>query len=355
MWRQLNKRIDPYLVLPLVLILSFSLVVIYSGNVNLALQHLLFSAIGLLIIVSLPLIDYRYVARVSPLLYLGLLVILAIVLLFGQEARGSMRWLDLGPFRFQPSEFAKVILIIFLARYLSSQPVGRLSLKKAIVTLIIFILPTALVFAQPDLGTAVTFMGVGLGLLFVGGVSWWFMGSGLVLFILSLPLVWNLMKDYQKQRIAVFLKPESDTLGSGYNVIQAIIAVGSGQLLGRGFGRGTQSHLRFLPEQHTDFIFATLAEEWGLLGVGLLLFFLMVLVYRILIIAQRSKTSFGYYLCLGVVLLLMIQIIINVGMNLGLMPVTGLPLPFVSYGGSALLAYSVALGLVHSIAVQDQS
>ena len=328
---------------------------ISSGDLELAKQQLGFVPLGLLIFVCGGLIDYRWLKKIALPLFILLVLSLLMVKLVGVEVRGSVRWLEIGSLRFQPSEFAKVLFIIVVSTLLSGVAPNRLSLKRLIPVAFIILIPTFLVFIQPDFGTSLIFILVGSALIFSAGIQWRILIPLALLGLTGLPFIWNLLRDYQKDRLLVFLNPDKDPLGAGYNVIQAIIAVGSGRMWGRGFGRGPQSQLRFLPEQHTDFIFATLAEEWGMIGVMLLFTLLFLLVLRIHLIALRSSDSFGVYLCLGVGYLLMSQILINIGMNVGIMPVTGLPLPFVSYGGSALLSYSFALAIVHSVALHSRS
>ena len=353
--RSLFRRIDWWLVVPVVLLISFSSVVIYSADPGRAQLHVLFACAGLLGFIALTMLDYRLLHRLAVPLFLGLIAVLSSLVLFGTEVRGSRRWLFIGEVGIQPSEFAKVAVIIILAAFLRRAAHRGVNLRTILLSLLLAGLPIGLVFLQPDLGTSLTFVAVWAGLLFSAGLPLAYVFGFTVLGIISLPVIWQFMQEYQRTRIMVFLNPHSDPLGAGYNVLQAMIAVGSGRLAGRGFGRGTQSHLRFLPEQHTDFIFATLAEEWGFLGVSLLLLFFLLLLTRIFMVAYQSRTTFGMLLCVGVAYLFMTQLLINIGMNMGVMPVTGLPLPLVSYGGSSMVASLAALGLVHSVAVRLES
>lgn len=350
MYVSLFRRIDYYLLIPLLLLSSFSLMVIYSTDKELAKQQLAFDLVGVLFLLGFSFFNYTLLKKISLPILAFLILILLAVLMFGPEVRGAHRWLDLGFVRLQPSEFAKVAIIVVLASYLSRVGGVKLRFKNIVVSAFLVIIPTLLIFLQPDLGTSITFIAVWGGLLFTSGLSIGVASVFISIGLISLPFIWPLLQSYQQNRILIFLNPNVDPLGDGYNVLQSVIAVGSGQLFGRGFGRGTQSHLRFLPEQHTDFIFATLAEEWGLIGVVILLTLLFLLILRIIVIANKSSNLFGLLLCMGVAYLFMTQLLINVGMNLGVMPVTGLPLPFISYGGSSVLAYMIALGLVHSVA-----
>jgi len=273
------------------------------------------------------------------------------VLVSGVVTRGAVRWLEIGAQQFQPSEFSKVALILFLASLLRKR-CGSVSRKIFLLSLASTMLPVVLVYFQPDLGTAIILLTIWLGLIIAAGlkpVNLFLMLAGGLGFLVPL---WSLLKDYQRQRILNFLNPALDPLGGGYNVLQSTIAVGSGQIWGRGFGRGTQSHLQFLPEYHTDFIFASLSEEWGFVGSTLLLLFFAVLLLRILVIAREARDDFGSLLVVGVFSFLLPQVFINTGMNLGLMPITGIPLPLVSYGGSSLWVTMMALGLVQSVAMR---
>ena len=211
------------------------------------------------------------------------------------------------------------------------------------------LLPALLIFFQPDLGSSLVLLFSWLGILIGAGFDWRLAVLGGATLLSSPFLFWRFLQDYQQQRILSFLNPTSDPLGAGYNLIQATVAVGSGQFLGRGLGRGTQSHLRFLPERHTDFIFASLAEELGFLGSAVLIFALVVLLWRILVIAQKSRDQFGFLISLGIFSLIFTQTFINIGINLGILPITGITLPLVSYGGSSLLAISICLGIIQNI------
>jgi rod shape determining protein RodA len=212
------------------------------------------------------------------------------------------------------------------------------------------LLPALLVFLQPDLGSSLVLVFSWLGIVFASGVSWVYLGFLLVPLAGSLPLVWHFLKDYQRQRLLSFLSPSGDPLGAGYHLVQSMVAVGAGRFLGRGFGQGTQSHLRFLPEGQTDFIFASFAEEMGFLGSLILVFCFLLLLWRVLVVALEARNRFGYLVCLGAFSLLFFQTVVNMGMNLGLLPITGVTLPLVSYGGSSLLATFIFLGLVESVA-----
>ena len=345
------KRVDPFLFLAMILALTFGLVGILSTNRPAFGRQVIFALTGLFIYTAASLFDYRLLKRVSIGFYMAVLGLLCLVLISGAVTRGAVRWLEVGARQFQPSEFSKITLILILAFLLQRHP-GFLSLKKFLVALVLTLVPVVLVYFQPDLGTSIILLTIFLGMLVTAGLKpqhlFLMMASGLGLLV---PL-WSLLKDYQRQRIISFLNPALDPLGSGYNVLQSQIAVGSGQIWGRGFGRGTQSHLQFLPEHYTDFIFASLSEEWGFVGALLLLGFFVVLLVRILKTAQEASDNFGTLIAVGVFSFLLPQLFINVGMNLGLMPITGIPLPLISYGGSSLWVTMIALGLVQSVAIR---
>jgi rod shape determining protein RodA len=271
--------------------------------------------------------------------------------MIGEARSGSARWINLGIFTLQPSEFAKIALIMTLSSIISLK---RNSLSGAGKIAKIFLMSSPIfifVLIQPDLGTTVVLFSILVTTLFYAGISkWYFIISSLFFGIFSAP-IWGFLKDYQQRRILVFLNPALDVLGSGYNVIQALIAVGSGGLFGKGFSHGTQSQLNFLPAHWTDFAFASFAEEWGFVGVLTLMILFLLLLLIILHVLYKTKDSYGSFLCVGAFTVFFVQFIVNVGMNLGVMPVTGIPLPFISYGGSSLLASFILLGIVQSVII----
>lgn len=345
------KTADLFLFLAMLLLLIFGLMVILSLNREVFERQLIFALSGLTLYFLTSLFDYRFLRRVSIGIYAAVASLLALVLIAGVVTRGAVRWLEFAGSQFQPSEFSKIALILLLAFLLSSRLEVRPSIKTFLIALTLTVIPAILVFLQPNLGTAIILLCIWLGMLVAAGLR----ASHLILLfggglLLLFPL-WSLLKDYQRQRIVYFLNPALDPLGGGYNVLQSMIAVGSGQIWGRGFGRGTQSHLQFLPEHYTDFVFASLAEEWGFVGSMMLLALFGVLLIRILQNAKNSTDDFGSFICVGVFVFLATQFFINVGMNMGLMPVTGVPLPLISYGGSSLWVTLIALGLVQSVAI----
>jgi rod shape determining protein RodA len=252
----------------------------------------------------------------------------------------------------QPSEFMKLALVLVLARYFARTPTARLGLGEAVVPLVLTALPAAAVLAQPDLGTMAILGIVSLTMLLLGGVRIRWLAALAAPVVVLAPILWKHLKEYQQRRILTFLNPDMDPLGAGYHVIQSKIAVGSGMLWGKGFLQGTQNHLNFLPEQHTDFIFSVFSEEWGFVGTMLLIGLYMTLILRGLAVAARSRDRFGVLLALGVTSIVFWQAVINVGMTTGLLPVVGIPLPFFSYGGSSLLCLLAGIGLVMNVSMR---
>jgi rod shape determining protein RodA len=273
--------------------------------------------------------------------------LLLLPLFFGEATRGAVRWFHLGPVGFQPSEIIKPLFILFFANFLADRKTNFLFF---IFYFLFCIPPLFLIFKQPDLGTSLVISAVFLGILFAAKTDFKLLIVNCSLLIAGLPILWHFLQDYQKTRIISFFRPYQDPLGAGYNLIQSVIAVGSGLLFGRGLGRGTQSQLYFLPERSTDFIFASLAEELGLLGSLLLLGAYFLLLWRILTIAKEAADEQGYLIAIGAFSLFLFQVLVNVGMNLGLLPITGITLPLVSLGGSSILAMMITLGLVESVA-----
>ncbi len=298
-------------------------------------------------------LDYKYLEQYADLLYLLCILMLIAVLAVGKFVAGSQRWLVFGPVTIQPSEFAKLSIIVVLAKYYSNaaSPKG-LGFRELTKPLFYTAIPFILVVRQPDLGTALLLGFIALAMtVFVKIERKTFLaliGTG----ITCIPVVWFFLKGYQKKRILTFLNPDRDPLGAGYHVIQSKIAIGSGMITGKGYLEGTQNALSFLPEQHTDFIFSVLAEEWGLLGAGFLLFLFFLLIFMGLRIAHRCQDPFGTMLAMGITSMVFFHVIINIGMVMGLMPVVGVPLPLISYGGSSMLTIMVSIGLLLNISMR---
>jgi rod shape determining protein RodA len=300
--------------------------------------------------------NYHTLAKVNRGTYVVLIVLLLFVLFFGRSIRGSARWIDLGFFQLQPAEFAKVIVVIGLSRwfYLFRGEIN--SWKNVLLTIILAGIPAGLVLVEPDLGSSMVIMAVWFGILLVSSISKRRLLVLILCGMLAVAGVWQfVLHDYQRVRLETFLDPNLDPRGRGYNVRQAIIAVGSGEAFGRGLGKGLQSQLKFLPERQTDFIFATAAEEIGFLGSALMVLLYALLMWRMLMVAARARDELGRYLAYGIFFFFFFQVTINIAMNLGLAPVTGIPLPLLSYGGSSLLVTFLALGIVHNISWQSRA
>jgi len=308
--------------------------------------------VGLIGMVMVGLIDLRFWYRVAYALYAMALALLVAVEFGGEIGMGAQRWIDIGLFQLQPSEIMKVALVLALARYfhgLDMEDTGRPLLL--LVPTAMVALPAALVLKQPDLGTAGMLLLGGGALFFVAGVRLWKFAAVTVAGLAAVPVVWELLREYQRKRVLTFLDPETDPLGAGYHILQSKIALGSGGVFGKGFLQGTQAHLNFLPEKQTDFIFTMLAEEWGLVGgLALLALYSMILLYGFAI-ALRSRNQFGRLLALGVSTTLFLFVFMNIAMVMGVIPVVGVPLPLVSYGGSAMMTVLFGLGLAMSVYV----
>ena len=309
-------------------------------------------AFGLVLLVTVAVTDIRFWLRNAYTIYLVALLLLVAVEVAGDIGMGAQRWIDLRVFQLQPSEIMKVALVLALARYFharSLEDVGRIT--TLLIPLMMVAVPAALVLRQPDLGTAVMLVLAGGGVLFAAGVKLWKFGALAAAGLAAIPLAWNLLHDYQKDRVLTFLEPERDPLGAGYHILQSKIAFGSGGMLGKGFLQGTQSHLNFLPEKQTDFIFTMLAEEFGFAGAVTLLAAYVVLIGYGFAIALRSRNHFGRLLALGLTINFFLYVFINTAMVMGVIPVVGVPLPLISYGGTAMLMVLVGWGFVISVYV----
>lgn len=335
------------MIIPTILILALGITVIFTSSQSLAIQQLAFSLLGLGGFLFIRWFDYRALSGYIKTSYWVTVVLLAVTWFIGFESRGSTRWLNLGLINFQPSEFAKPVLILALAWFWSKNQASWMSiLKSGLVALPFFLL----IFIQPDLGTSITIFAIWAGMLAASNIS---VKKILILFlagVLILPASWFLMHDYQRERIISFASPQNDPQGIGFHAIQSTIAVGSGGLTGRGLGRGTQSRLQFLPEFRTDFIFAFIAEELGFVGSTIVLALYSAIIFSIFRIMTLSINRFGELICIGVISMMGIQIFINIGMNIGILPITGITLPLLSYGGSSVVSILLCLGLVASVA-----
>jgi rod shape determining protein RodA len=314
-------------------------------------KQIFWGCISFCAMVITMLFDYRHLKSVSWFLYFVSLLMLIAVLFWGKTIYGAQRWLDLGFFNFQPTEVAKIGVLLVTAAFLSRIK-HFLKLKDILKSLIIVIIPAWLITLQPDLGSSLLLVFLMAGMVIYQGVQKNIFKAFALILPLVIPLGWGFLKDYQKTRLLTFLNPAQDPLGSGYHVIQSQIAIGSGGFWGKGFMEGTQSQLRFLPEKHTDFAFSVFGEEWGFIGAIVLLFLFCAFLYQIFLCSGEAKDKFGTMICVGVFFYFFWQILINIGMVLGLMPVVGVPLPFVSYGGTSLLVNFIMVGLVLNVSMR---
>lgn len=314
-------------------------------------KQMIWCAFGLLAMTVFVITDYRHFLLGAWPFYILCLLLLCAVPVWGKVIYGARRWLDLGFFNLQPTEPAKIAVMLLAAKVMSRIP-GRLDLKTFAMVLAIGLLPAGLVILQPDLGSGLTILFLLGGMVLYKGLTRPLFKSLLVIVPLLVPCAWFVLHDYQKKRILSFLNPEGDPLGAGYHIIQSRIAVGSGRFWGKGFMEGTQSQLQFLPEKHTDFALAVWGEEWGFVGCLFLLALFCIFLYQVMSVSQESKDSFGSYLCAGVFFYFFWQILINMGMVLGIMPVVGIPLPFISYGGSSMLVNLCLVGIVLNVSMR---
>jgi rod shape determining protein RodA len=308
---------------------------------------------GLLFMVVGFSLDYRSVTRYAYVFYGISLLSLVVVFAVGDVTRGTQRWLVLGPISFQPSELMKLAVVLVLAKYFAvREKEGKFSLKELAVPFLLTFVPFLLIMKQPDLGTALILIAVFVSVVLFIGVEWKALILVAITGSLLAPFSWFFLKDYQKERILTFFDPESDPLGSGYHILQSIIAVGSGGFFGKGFLKGTQSQLRFLPEHQTDFIFSVFAEEWGFVGALVLLILFLALLVWGLKIARQSRDYIGTLIAYGVTMLIFWEVVINVGMVVGFFPVVGIPLPFMSYGGSSMVVMMISVGMLMSVSMR---
>mgnify|MGYP005840219695 CR=1 FL=1 len=359
---KIGRHFDFTMLLLIVLLLAYGLALIYSATLEpmrggidgLVYRQAIYGAVGLILIALLTWFDYRVLANLAPVLYVLAAALLLSVFAIGRITHGSQRWISLPFFDLQPSEAAKLLLIIVLAKFVADREDEMWRFRHVLTSLGMTLLLSGMVLIQPDLGTATMLLAIWAGIIFAGGLRP-LHGGILVGGALALaPLSWFLLHDYQRRRLMVFLDPNLDPTGEGYNVIQALTSVGSGGWLGRGFTSGTQSQLHFLRVKYSDFIFSVLAEELGFVGCMLLFALIIALLLRVLRVAMLAQDSFGRLLSVGVLSLLFAQTFVNVAMNIGLLPVTGVTLPFISYGGSSLLTILAGIGLLQSVVVRHR-
>lgn len=345
-----------------IFIMAIGLVALYSASYNnVRVSQMVFydqlgaAVMSLIIMACLSYTDYRKFFDVAYPTYAISVVLLILVLFLGRHALGATRWFAIGGFSFQPSEFSKLAVILFLGRYFSQRR-PRLSfnlsgslrgiMSDLINPFLLMGISFLLIFKQPDLGTAILIFGIFLIMLYLSGIPMRIFSYFLMLIGALVPFGWHLLKPYQKDRLLVFMNPDHDPLGAGYTIIQSKIAVGSGQLFGKGWLAGTQNQLNFLPERHTDFIFSVIGEEWGFVGAMFLMYCYTAIIYCGIEIARHNKDRFGQSVAMGIIGILFLQVVINIGMVMGLLPVVGITLPFISYGRTSFIVFAVMLGFL---------
>ncbi len=343
-------RLDWGLLTGIIAISLIGACILYSASVQ---THMLerqllrlgLASVGMIVVAQIP---PRLFQRFAPWLYASTLVLLAVVLIIGHVSKGAQRWLDLGLFRFQPAELMKIAVPMVVAQYFNNQVLPP-RLSKLAVPLLLIMLPVILTAKQPDLGTAILILSSGLSVIFFSGLRWTYLLWSSVMFFCSLPALWFFLREYQRQRILVLFNPERDPLGTGYHIIQSKIAIGSGGVHGKGWFNGSQSHLEFLPERTTDFAFSVFGEEFGFVGCFILIMLYLALIVRGLYISAQAQDTFGRLLAGSLVMTLFVYVFVNIGMVTGILPVVGIPLPLVSYGGTSLVTLMISFGILMSI------
>jgi rod shape determining protein RodA len=357
------RHLDWILLIAVVLLMSLGVTMIYSATrnaedpslIDATTKQILYAVGGLGVLIGVAAIDYRLYEGTQRIIYIIALVLLLVALALGQSRVGDVRrWFQLGVIDVQPSELAKIFVILALAHYLARREDNMDRWLVVVGAIGLLAIPVVLVFLQPNLSTAVLLLVVGATMIYSAGMRWYQAATFGVIGLASLPVLWFSLQEYMQKRLVVFLDPAHDP-GARYNIDQALIAIGSGGLFGKGFlNPSSLSQLHFLRVRHTDFIFSVIAEELGMLGVIVLFLLLLVLLFRMLRIASISRDSFGRYMVIGFTMMIFFQAAVNIAMNLSLMPVAGLPLPFISYGGSSLLTLMIALGIVESVAMRHK-
>ncbi len=360
----LYRNFDRTLVIVMLLILLIGVSSIYSAThregyregyrtiSNLVYRQIFWMGIGLAVLLIVIHINYQRFVDWAYILFALNIILLVMVLIYGRTRFGAQRWFMIGGLGFQPSEFVKITFILALSSYLGHR--AKFSYRPAdlVIPFVITAIPLILIYMQPDLGTALMLVPILFSMLYVRGTKIKHLFTIMILGLASTPFLWHLLKDYQRERLAVFINPNADPLGAGYTMIQSRIAIGSGFILGKGWLSGTQSKLNFLPERHTDFIFSVVGEEGGFIGCLFLIALYFILIYRGLKIAHKTGDTYGRLMATGIITMLAFQVIVNMGMASGFMPVVGLPLPLMSYGGSSLVTTMIALALLLNIGMR---
>ena len=313
-------------------------------------KQMLWVAIGIALMIAVMVVDYHVLFDIAPILYIIGIILLLYLMAFGRLTANVRSWIHIGGFQFQPSEFMKIFTALMVARFFDSNDRAYLDLRSFLIVMGIITLPVALIIIQPDFGTAASFFPLYAVAMFFGGIRARVWITMILLVAIALPIGWfAFLKPYQKERVMIFLNPERDPLGSGYQVTQAKIAIGSGGINGKGFRHGTQAKLEFLPARHTDFIFAVLGEEWGFIGVIIVLGLYLFLVIQALNFAKQARDRGGTFLIICLIAFIIFHVLINVSMQIGILPTTGIPLPLISYGGSSTMMFFIAIGLILNV------
>ncbi len=348
---------DQYLFISITILSIMGLLFLYSasqGNIETTIKQSFFVVLGLILMFILSQVDPDFYKNNALFFLIISIVLILLTMIFGKEVNGAKRWLDLGFFTLQSSEIVKIALPVFLAAYLYNKALP-ISISNTLISMTVIIIIVNLVRIQPDLGTALVIFIAGLYILFLAGLSWRFIGASFSILILSIPFIWNnFLEPFQRQRILTLLDPTADPYGSGWNITQSKIAIGSGGIQGKGYGSGSQAHLDFLPETETDFIFAVIAEEFGFIGACVLMSTFLFIILRCFYLAVNARDRFCRLTIGGLSLLFISTIFINLAMVVGIIPVVGMPLPFISKGGSSLLSFYIAFGIIISMATHKK-
>ncbi|MBX9848523.1 MAG: rod shape-determining protein RodA [Rhodocyclaceae bacterium] len=346
--QRLIAPIDPILMLLTGILFIFAFLAVYSASPERADNQLLNTLVALLVMRVMAQIPPQRLMQLAPPIFIGGVFLLICVALFGDISKGARRWLNVGFMRIQPSELLKIAMPLMLAWYFQKYE-AHMRLRDFGIAAILLMIPTALIARQPDLGTAILVFAAGFYVIFFAGLPWKIIIGLVVGALASAPVAWTMLHDYQRHRILTLLDPETDPLGKGFHIIQSTIAIGSGGFFGKGWGQGTQTQLEFIPERHTDFILAVLSEELGLLGNLFLLTIYAMLIGRGLMIAANAATLFSRLMAGAISMIFFTYAFVNMGMVSGILPVVGVPLPFMSYGGTALVTLSIGIGILMSI------
>ena len=351
LWHYLTRYVDGFLLCGILLLMLTGLITLYSAtdaNLNRVSNQAVNMLVALGIMWLVANIPLQHIMRIALPIYVTGLFLLLGVMLFGEINNGARRWLNIGVTRIQPSELMKIAVPLMMAWYFDKHE-ATLRLRDYAVATLLLLIPVVMIMRQPDLGTALLIAASGFYVLFLTGLSWRIMATLLIAGAGSLPILWSMMHDYQRRRVMTLLDPTQDALGAGYHTIQSTIAIGSGGVLGKGWQNGTQTHLDFLPEKSTDFIFAVFSEEFGLVGNSLLLLLYLVVIGRGMVIAANASTQFTRLIAGSITLTFFTYIFVNIGMVIGILPVVGVPLPLISYGGTSMVTMLLGFGILMSI------